>query len=483
MKFFNTLTRKKEEFKPLKEKQAGIYTCGPTAYDFAHIGNLRSFIFADILQRTLKYNGYRVNWIMNITDVDDKTIRDSKKDYPDLEPKEALVKFTKKYEKAFWEDLKKINIEKPDKIPHATEFIRQMQGLIAKIMEAGYGYEKDGSFYFNVAKYSHDFKYGQLVKLDLSQLKTGTRILSDEYEKEQIQDFVLWKEAKQEEPSWDFEYKNPLGSASRNLVSRETRNKGKNYPGRPGWHIECSAMSHEYLGIPFDIHTGGIDLAFPHHENEIAQSATGYNSEKLANFFLHNEHVLVDNEKMAKRLKNFYTLIDLEKKQISPLAYRYFVLNAHYRSKLNFTWQGLEAAQNALDNLYQEYQNTLSISLAPEKPEAKSLEKYRLQFMAAINDDLNTPQALAVIWEMLKEKNLAARDKQKLLLEFDKILGLGLSEIKPFEIPKNIKELSKQREQARSEKNWQEADEIRKKIEKSGYQIEDTEQGPKILKK
>jgi cysteinyl-tRNA synthetase len=482
MKLYNSLTRKKEEFKPLaslaviapqlsnplKEKQAGIYTCGPTVYNVAHIGNLRSFIFADVLQQTLKFNNYQVNWVMNITDIDDKTIRDSRIKYPEIKPMEALLKFTKEYEKLFWEDLKKLNIEKPDKTPHATEFIPQMQKLIIKILEAGYGYEKDGSFYFNIRKYSKEFKYGNLIELNLSQLKSAKRIQADEYEKEEIQDFVLWKTAKNNEPSWDFSYQE------------------KNYPGRPGWHIECSAMSHEYLGIPFDIHTGGVDLKFPHHENEIAQSAAGYGEKKLANFFLHNEHILVDNEKMSKSKKNFYTIEDVKNKGFNPLSFRYFVLNAHYRSKLNFTWQGLKAAQNALNNLYSEYQNLIEKN-PPSPPFEKGglkddSKKYRQQFLNALNNDLNTPQALAIMWEMIKDENLSAGEKKNLLLEFDKIFGLGLTDLKPVEIPENIKKLAEQREQLRQEKKWDEADEIRKKIEDLGFKIEDTDNGFAVKK-
>jgi cysteinyl-tRNA synthetase len=465
---YNTLTRKKEEFIPLNDKKAGLYTCGPTVYDYAHIGNLRSFIFADILQRALKYNNFSVNWVMNITDLDDKTIRDSKIKYPEMEPGDALSKFTQEYEKIFWDDLEKLNIEKPDEIPHATDFIPQMQELIVKIMDAGYGYEKDGSFYFNVIKYAKDFKYGNLVNLDLTKLKTSERIQADEYKKEEIQDFALWKAAKENEPSWDFEFEK------------------KNYPGRPGWHIECSAMSHEYLKTPFDIHTGGIDLKFPHHENEIAQSITGYGAEKLANFFIHNDFVLVDGEKMAKRLKNFYTLENLREKEFSPLAFRYLCLNAHYRSKLNFTWQGLEASQNALNNLYREYEKIISgasgsLASIMEAKLPEKTQNYHQQFINAINDDLNTPQALAIMWETVKDKNLPNAEKKNLLLEFDKIFGLGLSEIKQLKIPDNIKELAQQREQARQEKNWQEADKIRKEIEVLGYEIKDTETGPKIL--
>jgi cysteinyl-tRNA synthetase len=470
LKLYNSLTLKKENFEPLKDKKVGLYTCGPTVYDYAHIGNLRSFVFADILQRALKYNDFRVIWIMNITDVDDKTIKNSGAQYPDIPQKEALLKFTGGYEKIFWQDLKKLNIEKPDKTPRATEFIPQMQELITKIVDAGYGYEKDGSFYFDVAKYAKKSKskYGQLIRLDTKRLRAGTRMLSDEYEKEDLQDFVLWKAAKKDEPSWDFNY------------------QGKNYRGRPGWHIECSAMSKEYLGIPLDIHTGGVDLKFPHHENEIAQSVAGYGVKKPVNFFLHNEHVLVDGQKMSKSLKNFYTLKDLEEKNFSPLAYRYFVLNSHYRSKLNFTWQGLEAAQNALNNLYSEYRTLFHEIVSRETHEIRSRgiikerKYYRQKFLSAINDDLNTPQALAVMWDLIKDNSLPTKDKKNLLLDFDRVFGLGLSKIKPVEIPEKIKKLAEQREKFRQEKKWQEADEVRKKIEALGYKIEDTDKKPEI---
>lgn len=442
----------------------GLYTCGPTVYNYAHIGNLMYFIFSDILQRTLKFNGYSLTWVINITDVDDKTIRDSKIKYPREKPLEALLKFTKEFEEIFWQDLARLNVQKPDKIPHATKFIPQMQELIVKIMEAGYGYEKEDSLYFNVAKYSKDFKYGQLVDLDLSQMKKSERIETDEYEKEDVQDFVLWKASKTGEPSWDFKF------------------RGKNYPGRPGWHTECSTMSYEYLGVPFDIHTGAVDLKFPHHENEIAQSTTAYRAKKMADYFLHNEHVLVDGRKMSKSLGNFYVLKDIEKKNFNPLAYRYFCLNSHYRSKLNFTWQGLEAAQNALNNLYSEYQELISGGLASSimeaKPPEETPEKYRRQFMAAVNDDLNTPQALAVMWETIKDNSLTAKDKKNLLLDFDKVLGLKFSELKLLEIPGKVKKLAKQREQLRRQKKWREADKIRKEVEKLGYKIEDTNNGP-----
>jgi cysteinyl-tRNA synthetase len=454
--FYNTLSRKKEVFEPIADKRVGIYCCGPTVYGFAHIGNWRAYIFSDTLLRTLHFNNLKTTFVMNITDVDDKTIRDSKMKYPDLEPMAALKKFTKEYEEIFWRDLAKLNIQKPDKIPHATELIGPMQELIVNILNSGYAYEKDGSFYFNVGKYSKDHQYGQLVALDLGQLKTGLRILSDEYEKEEVQDFVLWKASKPGEPSWDFAWQR------------------KNYPGRPGWHIECSAMSHEYLSTPFDIHTGGVDLRFPHHENEIAQSVAGYRTEKLADFFLHNEHVLVDGQRMGKRFKNFYILADLTEKNFRPLSYRYLILTAHYRSKLNFTWKSLQAAQSALNRLYQVF---------GEYPENGKIEKnYKKEFEAAIYDDLDTPKALALAWKLTKDGQVSDADKKKTLLDFDKVFGLGLDMIEILEIPDEIKELADQREKLRQEKKWQEADEVRKKIEENGWQIQDSEQGPKIIK-
>ena len=300
---YNTLTRKKEEFKPIKKDKVGLYTCGPTVYNYAHIGNLRSFVFADLLVRILKYNygEKNVKWVMNITDVDDKTIRDSKIKYPDLSHMEALKKFTAEFEEYFWRDLSKLNILKPDSITHAadTVYIKKMQDLVKNIFVSGYAYVKDGSVYFDVGKYSQKYKYGVLVDIDVSKMKSGVRIDDDEYEKENIQDFVLWKGQKEDEPSWEFEF------------------DGQKLPGRPGWHIECSAMGQAELGMPFDIHTGGVDLKFPHHENEIHQSVIGYKTEKPVNYWLHNEYLLVDGKKMGKRFNNFYTIKDLEEKNIN----------------------------------------------------------------------------------------------------------------------------------------------------------------------
>lgn len=462
LKFYNTLSRKKEEFKPIKKGQVGVYSCGPTVYNYAHIGNLRAFVVVDLLQRSLKFNGFKVNWVMNITDVDDKTIRDSRKDYPDLTPEESLKKLTAKYEKAFWQDLAKLNIQKPDKIPHATEFISQMQDLIGKIVKAGFAYERDGSFYFDVAKYAKNFKYGQLVDLDLNQLKQGKRMENDEYKKEALQDFALWKARKVGEPFWNFNW------------------QGKNYPGRPGWHIECSAMSQEYLGVPFDIHTGGVDLRFPHHENEIAQSITGYGAKKLANFFVHNEHVLVDGQKMAKRFNNFYILKDLEEKGFTSLAFRYLFLLTHYQKKLNFSHEALKSAQEGLNHLWFDISKLSS-------GRGKIIKKYLEKFSEALNNDLDLPKALSIVHKVIKSGEKDA-NKRVTLLKFDEVLGLNFN-VKNIDqvIGKEIKIKIKKYEFARKNKNYELSDKLRQEINedlvKLNLQISDTSAGVEIVRK
>ncbi|MEK7481885.1 MAG: cysteine--tRNA ligase, partial [Patescibacteria group bacterium] len=316
IKFFNTLTRKKQIFKPLYDKRVGLYTCGPTVYDYAHLGNLRTYIFEDILRRTLKYNGYKIKQVMNITDVEDKIIGKMRQE------NKKLPEITEPYTKIFFGDLKKLNIEKAEVYPKATGHIKEMIVLIKKLMAKKIAYQgEDGSIYFNIAKFKN---YGRLSQLKKRELKTGVRIFADEYNKEQAQDFVLWKAKKIGELFWP----SPFGE------------------GRPGWHIECSAMSVKYLGKTLDIHAGAVDLIFPHHENEIAQSEAAF-GKKFANFWLHAEHLLVNGQKMAKSLNNFYTLRDLENKNLprsdakhllrrfNPLAFRYLALTSHYRSKLN----------------------------------------------------------------------------------------------------------------------------------------------------
>jgi len=319
LKLYNFLTRKKQLFKPLKDKIAGFYTCGPTVYNYAHIGNLRTYIFEDVLKRTLKYNGYKVRHVMNITDVEDKIIRASKK------AKKNILDFVKPYEKAFFEELKKLNIEKAWQYPKATQHIKEMIKIIEILLKKGLAYKSERSIYFDISKFK---PYGKLSGIKKQNLKAGARVDVDEYPKDEAEDFVLWKAAKAGEPWW----RAPFGD------------------GRPGWHIECSAMSMKYLGETFDIHTGAVDNIFPHHENEIAQSE-GATGKPFAKYFIEGEHLLVNGEKMSKSLGNVYNLRDIEAKHFDPLAFRYLTLTAHYRSKLNFTWESLEAAQNALNKL------------------------------------------------------------------------------------------------------------------------------------
>ena len=319
VKIYNHLSHKIETFEPLHPKRVGLYTCGPTVYNYAHIGNLRTYIFEDILRRALEYDGYKVKHIMNITDVEDKIIDAAKK------TGKSIYEFTEPYEKAFYGDLEKLNIKKAYRYPKATANIAEMIKIISALLRKGLAYKADGSIYFDISKFK---KYGRLSGVKSRELKTGARIDADEYAKETAEDFVLWKKAKAGEPWWQA----PFGK------------------GRPGWHIECSAMSMKYLGATFDIHAGAVDLIFPHHENEIAQSE-GATGRLFVKYFIEGEHLLVDGEKMSKSLGNIFNLRDIEAKGFDPLAFRYLVLIAHYRSKLNFTWKSLEGAQNALDKL------------------------------------------------------------------------------------------------------------------------------------
>ncbi|TSC80898.1 MAG: cysteinyl-tRNA synthetase [Parcubacteria group bacterium Gr01-1014_29] len=450
LKLYNTFSRKKEVFKPLKKGFVGLYTCGPTVYNYVHIGNLRTYIFEDVLRRTLEAHGYTVQHIMNVTDVDDKTIAASK------HAKKDLSVFTKEYEKAFGDDSAKLNILAPTRpFVRATEHIPAMIMLIQKLLRKNYAYEKGGSVYFDISKFA---PYGKLAHLDKKGLKAGARIDVDEYAKDAAQDFVLWKAAKAGEPSWPA----PFGS------------------GRPGWHIECSAMATAYLKQPFDIHAGGVDLIFPHHENEIAQSEAAYNK-PFARYWLHGEHLLVDGEKMSKSLGNTYTLRDIEKKEFTPLSLRYLVLMAHYRTKLNFTWQSLKSAQQAYRELVEFTKELIAEKSAAPIKTAHSYASYEKKFFAALDDDLNTPKALAVLWQFIrayhKAKTTYPNAAYALLLKCDAVLGLEFAEVTLLKIPLAIQQLAEKREQFRTEKKWQEADALRAKIEKMGWQILDTDAG------
>lgn len=450
LKVYNTLTKKIEEFKPIKDKTVGIYSCGPTVYNYVHIGNLRAFLFYDLLRRYLKYKGFKVKQVMNITDVDDKTIKGAKAE------KTSLNKFTRKYEKIFFEDLKKLNVEKFEKYPRATEHINEMVEIIETLLKKGIAYKAEDGIYFSVAKFKD---YGELPGIKLKQIEAGVRIKKDEYEKEEAHDFALWK-------FWDEDDGD---------VFWETK-IGK---GRPGWHIECSAMSTKYLGETFDIHTGGIDLVFPHHQNEIAQSEA-YSGKKFVNYWMHNEHLMVDGKKMSKSLGNLYTLNDLEAKGYDPVTIRYELIASNYRQRTNFTFEGLKASKAAVEKLIN------FIDLAKNKEDGKGvkeiIEKAKKEFEEAMDEDLNISKALAVIFEFVKEANKIGAGKKayKTIMDFDKVLGV--LKHKEEKIPTNVKKLAEEREEARKTKNWSKSDELRDKIKELGFIVEDSDDGYRLKK-
>ncbi|MEM3374170.1 MAG: cysteine--tRNA ligase [Candidatus Woesearchaeota archaeon] len=456
LKFYNTLTRQKEEFKEINPGQVRIYSCGPTVYNFAHIGNMRSYVFSDMLRRYLKYKGYEVIHVMNLTDVDDKTIRDSQKEGV------SLKEFTERYTKYFFEDLETLNIEKVEYYPKATETINEMIEISKRLLEKGIAYKsEDGSTYFSVSKFKD---YGKLSKINVENLKEGARVKQDEYEKESAKDFALWKSY--DKSDGDVYWETELGK------------------GRPGWHIECSAMSMKFLGQSFDIHTGGIDLIFPHHENEIAQSEA-FTGKKFVNYWLHCEHLLVDNEKMSKSKGNFYTLRDLLNKGYSAKAIRYLLMATHYRQKLNFTFSGLESAENTIKKFKEFMLRLKNIEEKNNNNNSKVnelIKKAKQDFENAMDDDLNISEGLAVIFEfmnqinkLIADNNLSRNDALKvfnLMMEFDKVLGiLDFSEEK---IPEKVLELVKKREEARKNKNWKLSDELREEIKKLGYYVDDS---------
>jgi len=452
LKLYNTLGRKKQNFKPLKKNNIGLYTCGPTVYWYAHIGNLRTYIFNDILKRVLEYNKYNVKHIMNITDVghltSDADIGEDKIELRAKKEKKTAWQIAEFYTKAFQKDIKALNIKSPDKWIKATDTIKEQIDLIKLLEKKGYTYQIEDGVYFDTSKIKD---YGKLTGSKKRKLKPGARIKMVKGKKNPT-DFALWKFA-------------PKG------VKRQMEWKSPWRKGFPGWHTECVAIGIKYLGIPFDIHTGAIDLIPTHHTNEIAQAEAGYNKD-LAKFWLHPEYLILKQGKMAKSKGDIITIDSLIKKQINPLAYRYLCLGTHYKSKLTFSWESLQSAQNALDNLYERSSKLKAQNLRPQL----KTQNYKKEFLSYINDDLNTPKALALMWKLIKT-NKASYD---LLLEFDKIFGLDLDKAKKPRIPEKIKKLAKQREKHRKEKDWKKADKIRKEIEELGYKIKDTSKGPEI---
>ena len=458
LKFYNTLSRKKEVFRPLKDKKVGLYTCGPTVYWYAHIGNLRSYLFEDILRKVLEYNNYKVKHVMNITDVghltsdadtgEDKVEKEAKKE------RKTAREIANFYEKAFRDDLKLLNIKEPDVFVKATETIKNQISLIKTLEKKGFTYKIADGVYFDTSKLK---TYGKLWPKKMK-IKAGARVKMVRGKRSPT-DFALWKftpTGVKRQMEWD----SPWGK------------------GFPGWHTECVVMSVKHLGIPFDIHTGGIDHVLIHHTNEIAQAEAVY-KKILARYWLHGEFLILREGRMGKSERNIIILSDLAKKEIDPLVYRYLCLTTHYRSKLTFSWESLKGTQNALKKLYQK---TAEIKSNKALLKSKRAKDYQKRFLDFINEDLNMPRALALIWEIIEDKNLSDKEIYALLIDFDKILGLGLKEVKKEKISKEILKLTQEREKYRTQKNWQKADEVRKRIQKLGFQVEDTKQGSKIKK-
>ncbi|MEN6533548.1 MAG: cysteine--tRNA ligase [Bryobacteraceae bacterium] len=464
LRFYNTLTQRTEEFAPLHDNVVRMYTCGPTVWNYVHVGNLRTFTFQDILRRWLRYRGYQLDHVMNITDVDDRIIRES------IAAGKTLAEYTGVYTQAFLDDTAQLRLERPERLVKATEHIRDMEALVKRLAEKGCTYESEGSTYFRIASFP---EYGKLSHSDFSGMKAGARVDTDKYDKADARDFVLWKAKKEGEPSWDTEFG----------------------PGRPGWHIECSAMAMRYLGETLDIHAGGVDLTFPHHENEIAQAeaATG---KQFARFWLHSEHLMIGGETMSKSLGNFYTLRDILERGYPPEAVRYVLCSVPYRKQLTFTFDGLKSAVTAIERL-RNYKLRLETEQFPEghsEELAATTAAVLHRFEESLDDDLNTAEALGAVFEYVRETNTAmdaggfprgnVAAALDLLARFDGIFdilrpssaGQGISDTE-------IDALIAERNQARKSRKFARADQIRAELLDKGVILEDTKDGVRWKRK
>ncbi len=460
MKLYNTLTRQKEEFVPLNPGKVAMYSCGPTVYNYAHIGNLRTYVFMDILRRVLKYNDFKLMHTMNITDVghlvsdedegEDKMIKGAR------EQKKTPWEIAAHYTDIFMKDIAALNIDKPEIVPKATDHIQEMIRFVEGLLEKGYAYETSDGIYFDISKFE---EYGKLSRLNLEDQIAGARVEVND-EKRHPADFALWKKAPKEHI---MQWESPWGM------------------GYPGWHIECSAMGRKYLGDRFDIHTGGVDHIPVHHENEIAQSEALI-GRPAVNYWLHGEFMMVNNGKMSKSLGNTYTISDLREKGFNPLAFRYMCLNAHYRNKLNFTWEVMQASQVSYDRFVEG-------ALLHKKGSAiiaqDVIDAFLADFEEAINDDLNIPKALGVAWNVVRYPD-KSKQIYDLILKMDTIFGLDIeaSEQKDEapELDAAVEALVNERQQARKDKNWKRSDEIRDKLKEMGIELQDTPQGVKWKK-
>lgn len=470
LRLYNTLTRKKEEFVPIDEGKVGMYCCGPTVYDFAHIGNLRAYIFQDILRRALLLNKFRLKQVVNITDVghltsdvdegEDKLMKALNREGKEPTVK-AMMELAEKYTNAFMKDIKALNIQEPEVWCKATEHIPEMIELVKRIEDNGYAYKTKVGLIFDTSKFEH---YADLGRLRLEEQKAGARVAVDE-ERRNPSDFALWIT---NQPNHIMQWDSPWGR------------------GFPGWHLECSAMSMKYLGEQFDIHCGGIDHVPVHHTNEIAQSEAATGKHPWVKYWLHNEFLVLEKGKMAKSEGGFITLQAVVDKGYDPLAYRYLCLGANYRQQLKFSWDAIDGAQNTLNRL-KEKMLDLKDKHGQEKESELQEEKtdvYLHQFMEAVNDDLNTPQALSIMWSVIRDEEIDTNEKLALMYRFDELLGLGFKgwERKKVEAPEEVQKLLEQREKARTDKEWELADKLRDKIKKSGYLIDDTPEGARLRK-
>ena len=450
MNVYNSLSRRVEPLAPLADNTIRLYTCGPTVYNFAHIGNFRAYTFEDILRRVIQFNGMKVKQVMNLTDVDDKTIRGANG------AGVKLTDYTKTYKDAFFADLKQLNVQPAEIYPAATDHIPEMIALVQKLVEKGIAYQsEDGSVYFSVTKFPG---YGKLAHIDFDNQRTGARCAADEYDKENVGDFALWK-------AWE-ESDGPVGWDSP---------WGR---GRPGWHIECSAMSMKYLGETFDLHTGGIDNLFPHHENEIAQAeaATG---RPFVNTWMHCAHLRVNGEKMSKSLGNFFTLRDLIEKGWTGREIRYVLINAHYRSGLNFAFTALEDARKSLARI------DACVETATEGPVPEWAQKHLDDFTAAVNDDLNIPKAFAALFELVRDTNgKGGAGTLGVFKRMDEVLGvIFFGKAEKAEVPAEIQAMLDERAAARAAKNWAESDRLRDAIAAAGWLVKDSKAGQTVTKK
>lgn len=455
LKVYNTLSNQVEEFVPISGRRVGLYTCGPTVYDFAHIGNFRSYLAEDLIKRYLIYRGYDVVHVMNITDIDDKTIRKA------MAAGVPLAEVTDPFIKSFFDDLEVLNVYKADHYPRATAFIPEMVDIISKLEEKGHAYRRDGSVYFRISSFP---EYGKLANICADQLQLGTSVDTDEYDKESVQDFVLWKGYREGEPFWDSHFG----------------------PGRPGWHIECSAMSAKYLGETFDVHMGGVDNIFPHHENEIAQSQCA-NQKPFVKYWLHCQHLIVDGQKMSKSLGNFYTVKDVLAKGVDPMVLRYLLVSSHYRKLLNFSFTGLEQAGQALRRI-----RDFLFTLDNHQPMASAdddgqdlIDSARRQFIATMDDDFNISGGLAALFDLIsaahkRMSGLSETGKMLIraaIMEFDSVLGVLPKPQQKVDLEDEVESLIQQRNEARKAKDFKKADTIRDLLKKRGIILIDTPNG------